>query len=123
MINILQIQSLILWLQMFLIRDYHKPIIKADFDPKLSSFNKNELNKLKAFDFGHFIGKSHFEEDGKQNYLVFQPMYKYFKVFSITQYVEYVLEWKYKGLSGETIRSIFTSDNSLTPTLSYYDTK
>ena len=72
-------------------------IIKTDFDAKLSSFNKkitqnkpkhllaeNELNKLKTFDFGYFIGKSHFEEDGTQNYLVFQPMYKYFKVFSIT---------------------------------------
>ena len=63
-------------------------IIKTDFDAKLSSFNKtttqnkpkhllaeNELNKLKTFDFGYFIGKSHFEEDGTQNYLVFQPMY------------------------------------------------
>ena len=40
---------------------------------------ENELNKLKTFDSGYFIGKSHFEEDGTQNYLVFQPMYKYFK--------------------------------------------
>ena len=53
---------------------------------------KNELNKLKTFDSSYFIGKSHFEEDGTQNDLVFQPMYKYFKVFFITQYVEYVSE-------------------------------
>ena len=32
---------------------------------------ENELNKLKTFDSGYFIGKSHFEEDGTQNYLVF----------------------------------------------------
>ena len=77
-------------------------IRKTNFDAKLSSFNKkitanktkhllveNELNKLKTYDF---IGKSHFEEDGTQNDLVFQPMYKYFKVFFITQYVEYVSE-------------------------------
>ena len=32
---------------------------------------KNELNKLKTFDSSYFIGKSHFEEDGTQNYLVF----------------------------------------------------
>ena len=50
-------------------------------------------------------------------------MYKYFKVFSITQYVEYVSEWKSKGLSNECIKAISTSDNSLNPTLSYYDTK
>ena len=29
---------------------------------------ENELKKLKTFDFGYFIGKSHFEEDGTQNY-------------------------------------------------------
>ena len=50
-------------------------------------------------------------------------MYKYFKVFSITQYVEYVSEWKSKGLSNESIKEISTSDNSLNPTLSYYDTR
>ena len=35
---------------------------------------ENELNKLKTFDSSYFIGKSHFEEDGTQNYLVFQPI-------------------------------------------------
>ena len=63
---------------------------------------EKELNKLKTFDSGYFIGKSHFEEDGTQNYLVFQPIYRYFKVFSITQYLEYVSEWKSKGLSSES---------------------
>ena len=66
---------------------------KTDFDAKVSSFNRkitenkakyllvqNELNKLKAFDSGYFIGKSHFEEDGAQNYLVFQPLIKYFQL-------------------------------------------
>ena len=66
-------------------------VIKTDFDAKLSSRNRkitqnktknllveNELNKLKTFDSGYFIGKSHFEEDGIQNYLVFQPLKKYF---------------------------------------------
>ena len=32
---------------------------------------ENELDKLKTFDFGYFIDKSHFEEDGTQNYLIF----------------------------------------------------
>ena len=36
---------------------------------------------------------------------------------------DYVSSWKYKGLSAETIKPPFTSDNSLTPAVSYYDTK
>ena len=35
----------------------------------------------------------------------------------------YVLSWKSKGLSAESIKPPNTSDNSLTPALSYYDTK
>ena len=78
------------------------------------------MNKLKTFDLGHFIGKSHFEEDGTQNYLVFQPIIKYFKVIAKTDYVS---SWKSKGLSAETIKPPITSDNSLTPTLNYYASK
>ena len=84
---------------------------------------ENELNKLKTFDSSYFIGKSHFEEDGTQNYLVFQPVYRYFKGFSITQYLEYVSEWKSKGLSNASIKAIYTSDNSFNPKLSSYGTK
>ena len=35
----------------------------------------------------------------------------------------YVSSWKSKGLSVETIKPPSVSDNSLTPALSYYDTK
>ena len=61
-------------------------IPKTDFDANLSNLNRNvtantskhfllenELKKLNTFDSGYFIGKTHFEEDGTQNYLVFQP--------------------------------------------------
>ena len=72
---------------------------------------------------GYFIGKSHFEEDGVQNYLIFQAIYRYFKVFSITQYLEYVSEWKSKGLYNESLKAICTSDNILNTTLNYYGTK
>ena len=37
---------------------------------------ENELNKLKTFASSYFIGKSHFEEDSTQNYLVFQQTEK-----------------------------------------------
>ena len=63
-------------------------ITKTDFDAKRLSLNRkiisdkfklllveNELKRLKTFDSSYVIGKSHFEEDGTQNYLVFQSMY------------------------------------------------
>ena len=78
------------------------------------------MNKLKNFDSGYFIGKSYFGKDGTQTYLVFQPMYQYFKVITNTDYIS---SWKSKGLSGESIKPPTTSDNSLTPALSYYGTK
>ena len=108
-------------------------ITKTDFDAKLSSLNRkitqnkskhllveNELNKLKTFDSSYFIGKSHFDEDGTQNYLVFQAINKYFKVIANTDYVS---SWKPKGLSVESIKLPTTSDNSLTLVLNYHGTK
>ena len=32
---------------------------------------ENELKRLKTFDSSYFIGKSHFEDNNTQNYLVF----------------------------------------------------
>ena len=97
-------------------------ITKTDFDAKLSSLNRkittnkskhllveNEFNKLKTFDSGYFLGKSHFEEDGTQSYLVFQSIVRYFKVITNTDYIS---SWKSKGLSAESIKP---PDNSLTP--------
>ena len=108
-------------------------ITKTDFDAKLSSLNRkittnktknllieNELNKLTTFDSSYFISDSHVEEDGTQNYLVFQPLSKYFNMIANTVYVS---SWKSKGLSAETIKPPATSDNSLTPAVSYYGTK
>ena len=83
---------------------------------------ENELNKLKTFDSNYFIGKSHFEEHGVQNYLVFQPVIRYFKVNMITN-TDYVLSWKSKGLSAESYKAPTTSDNSLTPESNYYGNK
>ena len=94
-------------------------ITKTDFDSKLWNLNRkitknkidnllvqNELNKLKTFDSAYFIGKSHFEEDGTQNYLVFQPINKYLKLYANTLYI---LSWKSKGLSTETIDPLTTN--------------
>ena len=107
-------------------------ITKTDFNAKLLSLNKkitqnktnhllveSELNKLKTFDSGYFIGKSHFEEDGTQNYLVFQPMNKYLKIGNS----DYVLSWESKGLSNESITPPSAPNNFLSPSLNYLGTK
>ena len=105
----------------------------TDFDAKLSSLNnkittnksknllvENELKKLKTFESSYFIGKSHFEEDGTQNYLVFQPISRHFKVIANTLCIS---SWKSKGLSDETNKPSVTSDNSLTPLINYLGNK
>ena len=102
---------------------------KTDFDAKLSSLNRkitknkskhllveNELNKLKTSDSGYFIGKSHFGEDGAQNYLVFQPMGKYFKIDNS----DYVLSWESKGLPNESITPPSAPKSSQSPSLKFW---
>ena len=87
MTNILLLQRLILSIR--------KSYIKTDFHTRLSSRNRkitsnkskhlhveNELKKLKTFDSSFCVGKSHFEEDGKQRYLVFQPIYRYLQMIA-----------------------------------------
>ena len=97
-------------------------VTKTDSDDKLSNhlLVQNELNKLKSFDLRYFIGKNYFEDDGAQNYLVFQPIIRYFKVNTINNVTNYVLSWKSKGLSDNTVKPPNTSNNSLTPEISYY---
>ena len=95
---------------------------KTNFDNTVSSLDskivanktenesiENELKKLRTFNSSYFIGKSHFEEDGTQNYLVFQPINRYFKVIANTLYIS---SWKSKRLSDETINAPVTSDKS-----------
>ena len=69
----------------------------------------------------YFIGKSR-QNYGRQNYVVSQPIIKHFKFNTITN-TDYILSWKSKGLSAESIKPSTTSDNSLTPELNYYGTK
>ena len=75
-------------------------VAKRSFDNTVSNLNSkiaanktknesidNELKKLKPLDLSHYIGKSHFEEDGTQDYLVFQPINRYFKLISNKLYI------------------------------------
>ena len=105
-----------------IIPDISSLVKKSDYDTKITSIESN-LNKLQAYDLSYSKGKQYFEEeDGKQNYLVFLPMSKYFKLNSIVGVIDRVLSWQSKGISNESIKPPTTSNNSLTPEFSYYKT-
>ena len=41
---------------------------------------ETNIKKLQTFDSSYFRGKHYFEEDGTQNYLVLQPVIRYFRI-------------------------------------------
>ena len=83
----------------------------------MKALAENELKKLKTFDLSYSIGKSKYQADGIQNYLVFQPIYRYFKIISGVGKGSHIYYWHFKGLSGERINSITPSNYSVTPKL------
>ena len=102
-------------------------VTNTDFDTKLQSLNKkiksnrtkyllveNELKKIKKIDAAYFRGKNYFDGDGAQNYLVFQPMYKYFKMVG-----NEISSLESKGLSNGKISSVTKSSHSQPPSLAY----
>ena len=72
---------------------------------------ENKFKKSETFDSIYFPGKSNFEDDVTQNYLVFQTAYRYFKTDRIND--SNILSWKSKGLSDESIKHSSTSDKML----------
>ena len=103
-------------------------VTKTDFDAKLSGIIKkitsnktkhllveNELKKLDKFDKAYFRSEIYFEEDGTQNYLVFQTVHKYFEKTG-----DKVSSWKSKGLSDEKLIFTITSTDKFA-TKSIYD--
>ena len=81
---------------------------------------QDEIIKLQAFDSSCFHDKSHFKDNGTQNYLVLQRMYRYFKKFDSGNHISV---GKSKGLSDESIKPSAASDNSLASSLNYIGTK
>ena len=106
-------------------------ITKREFDTKLNSLNKkinsnktkhlyveNELKKLKSFNLGNFIRKSHFDADGSQIYLEFQPILRYLTPINTGSWIT---GWKSKGLSDEVIVTVSKTDNTPNPTTNGFD--
>ena len=75
-------------------------------------------NDLQAFDSSYFRGWSYFlDSDDTQNYFVFQLIFRYFKRN------DYVLEWRSKGLSGESVKSLSATNNIIDPLSDYLGAK
>ena len=81
------------------------------------------MKKLQIFDSIYFRGKSHFEEYGTQNYLVFQPRHRYFQRVAGVSYSNYIYFWKSKGLCDKNITAPTTSNYNLNPQLGYLGNK
>ena len=78
-----------------------------------------EIVKIYAFDSIYLCCKSHFEDYGTQNFLVFQPVSRYYyRVVNTSE----VTATKSIGLSHESInKPLSTSDNNLSPEINYFD--
>ena len=99
-------------------------VTKTDFDNKFSSLNRKTVsNKTKdiaiANESGYFRSKNHFDEDGIQNYYIFQPISKYLKVAHVN-YINYIVSWKSRGLNDIKIESIKTNNYLLNPCMDHY---
>ena len=73
--------------------------------------SKNELS--------YFRGKNYFDEDGTQNYFIFQPVGRYLAT-AYTNNINYILSWQSRGLSNLKIDSIKTN-YLLNPRVDHYD--
>ena len=65
---------------------------------------------------GFFKGNCYFVDDESQNFLMVQPVLKYFAILASD---DKVLAWASKGFSEEIIRSPATSDNIPAPKLTF----
>ena len=97
---------------------------ETDLDNKLSDLNRKIVpNKTKDISFAkelsYFHSKNYFDEDGNQNYYIFQLICKYLKVAYVYD-VNHILSWKSRGLNHIKIESIKTNNYSLNPRMDLY---
>ena len=77
--------------------------------------------KLEAFDSSCFLGKSHLEDDGMQNFFSFSQFVDISKNIANS---DQILVWKLKRLkSDKNTKPPAVSNNSLAPVLNYINTK
>ena len=66
----------------------------------------------------YFKGRNYFDEDGAQNYLVFQSTLKYLTIDD-----KCITKWKSKGLSNGDLEFIYSSIVIITPEIKYNENK
>ena len=89
-------------------------ITKTDVDTELQDIKKRiksnktkhllvetEFKKLEKIDTAYFRGKNYFDDDGTQNFLVFQPVLKYFEKVDFE-----IASWESKGLLHEKVSCV-----------------
>ena len=79
------------------------------------------MKNLEVFNSIRFRGENHFEDDRTQNWLVFQPIQRYFKTISANK--SNILSWKSKRLSNESIKPPTTSNKTFNPSIDFVGTQ
>ena len=103
--------------------DISSLVKKSDYNTKITLVEDN-IKKLRTYGLSYFSGRKYLDEgDGKQNYLVFLTMRKYFKLSLVVSVIDRVLSRQSKGISNQSIKPPTTSNYGLNPKLSYYVTK
>ena len=69
---------------------------------------KQNSKKLEKFDAAYFRGKNYFDYDGTQNFLVFQPVFKYFERVDFE-----IASWESTGLLNEKLSSVVNSKSAV----------
>ena len=75
------------------------------------------MKRLQSFDSSLFIGKSYFNIDIAQLYLILQLLFYILKSLGDT---EKDVSWKSKGSSAEKLTTIITTVNNLSPSIKWY---
>ena len=81
---------------------------------------EKKFKKLNTYDLNYFRGKNYFDEDGTQNYYIFQPLGKYLEVTD-TNNINYILSWQTRWLTNLKIESLKTNNYLLNLCIDHYD--
>ena len=94
------------------ITDVSNLVTKTDFNNLVT---KTDFKKT-----DYLTGKSYFDEDGSQNYLVFQSILKY---LTLNDNKKYIIKLKSKGLSNEDLEFVYTSRTIITSEINHNENK
>ena len=108
--------------RMFVGNDYITSYTKLinDLKREVKLISRKVLTKNFINSYSILNSAKYFPEDGSQNFLLFQPLVKYFEAYKTTVSAK-VMVRKSKGFSDESINPPAALDNSLSSTLDYFN--